>query len=186
VTPAEAERHYLVNPRGKTLGAVFLALDGMLRAAEPLFPPALRRRAIAAAVDFFTQRLNGEHGLGGIFPAMANALMAYDTLGYPRDHAHVTVARRAIDGLLVFENGHAYCQPCLSPVWDTALAAHALMEAGEEKAGPVLRRAPTGWPSGRFSTSMATGPPRVPACGREAGRSNTRIPIIRTWTTPLP
>ena len=28
----------------------------------------------------------------------------------------------------------AYCQPCVSPVWDTALACHALLEAGGEEA----------------------------------------------------
>ncbi len=30
-----------------------------------------------------TERLNGEDGLGGIFPAMANSLMMFDCLGYP-------------------------------------------------------------------------------------------------------
>jgi squalene-hopene/tetraprenyl-beta-curcumene cyclase len=28
----------------------------------------------------------------------------------------------------------AYCQPCLSPVWDTSLAAHALLETGDPQA----------------------------------------------------
>src|SRR5205085_793789 len=43
--------------------------------------------------------------------------------------------RRSLTRLLVLdpEDGHpdeSYCQPCVSPVWDTALAAHALLEAG--------------------------------------------------------
>ena len=31
--------------------------------------------------------------------------------------------------LVEFED-RAYCQPCLSPVWDTGLAGHAMLEAG--------------------------------------------------------
>jgi squalene-hopene/tetraprenyl-beta-curcumene cyclase len=34
----------------------------------------------------------------------------------------------------VVKQDEAYCQPCLSPVWDTALAAHALMEAADPAA----------------------------------------------------
>src|SRR5262249_54508447 len=43
-------------------------------------------------------------------------------------------ARRSIEKLLVVKEDEAYCQPCLSPVWDTALVVHALMEVGGERA----------------------------------------------------
>ncbi|MBV9288188.1 MAG: squalene--hopene cyclase, partial [Hyphomicrobiales bacterium] len=56
-----------------------------------------------------------------------------DCLGYPRDHPYVVIARRAIDRLLVVGEDEAYCQPCFSPVWDTALAVHALLETGDEE-----------------------------------------------------
>ncbi len=39
-------------------------------------------------------------------------------------------AAAATRKLLVRDGERCYCQPCLSPVWDTALACHALMEAG--------------------------------------------------------
>ena len=42
------------------------------------------------------------------------------------------VTRRGIDKLLVIGEHEAYCQPCVSPVWDTALTCHALAEAGGE------------------------------------------------------
>ena len=103
----------------------------MLRVVEPYFPRASRRRAIDKAVAFVDERLNGEDGLGAIFPAMANAVMMYDALGHGDDHPGRATARAAIDKLLVVKEDEAYCQPCLSPVWDTALAAHALMEAGD-------------------------------------------------------
>ncbi len=47
----------------------------------------------------------------------------------------------AIDKLLVVDDEEAYCQPCVSPVWDTGLACHALMEAGGEETVPRVRAA---------------------------------------------
>ena len=47
----------------------------------------------------------------------------------------------AIDKLLVVKQDEAYCQPCVSPVWDTGLACHALMEAGGEATPPRVRAA---------------------------------------------
>ncbi len=130
VTPPERERNYLVNPTGHWLGSLMLAVDAAVRPFEGLFPKALERRAIDKAMDFVVERLNGEDGLGAIFPAMANAVMAFHALGYAPDHPHYQIARESIDKLLVFDGDQGYCQPCLSPVWDTGLAAHAIQEAG--------------------------------------------------------
>jgi squalene-hopene/tetraprenyl-beta-curcumene cyclase len=118
----------------------FNALDRVLKVAEPLWPKSLRRRAIERCAAFVTERLNGEDGLGAIYPPMANAVMMYDALGYPPEHPHRAIARRAIDKLLVIREDEAYCQPCVSPVWDTVLAAHALMEVGAEEAVAAARR----------------------------------------------
>jgi squalene-hopene/tetraprenyl-beta-curcumene cyclase len=101
----------------------------------------MHNRAIAKALDWFTERLNGEDGLGGIFPAMVNAYEAMLLVGYPKDHPQVVTARKAIDKLLVINADDAYCQPCLSPVWDTALAALALQEADKQQAAPSLTKA---------------------------------------------
>src|SRR5271166_2784104 len=120
----------------KTFGAI----DRMLKVAEPHFPAFTRRRAIDAARAFVTERLNGDDGLGAIYPAMANAVLMYDALGYPRDYPFVLQARQAIDKLLVVRDDEAYCQPCLSPVWDTALATHALFESGAELDTESARR----------------------------------------------
>ncbi|KWR90730.1 squalene--hopene cyclase [Cupriavidus sp. IDO] len=120
---------------------VFRSLDTLLRVAEPVFPRALRRRAIAAARAFVLERLNGEDGLGAIFPAMANAVMMFDVLGVPPDDPARAIARRSIDKLLAEHGDEAYCQPCLSPVWDTSLAAHALLETGEPRATRAVARA---------------------------------------------
>ncbi|EEA03553.1 squalene-hopene cyclase [Burkholderia sp. H160] len=118
----------------------FRCVDTVLRAVDGLLPKATRERAIRAAVAFVDERLNGEDGLGAIFPAMANSVMMYDVLGYPADHPHRAIARKSLDKLLVIKDDEAYCQPCLSPVWDTSLAAHALLETGEARAEQAAER----------------------------------------------
>ncbi len=114
--------------------AFFRVVDGVLRAVDGLFPRYSRERAINRAVAFVNERLNGEDGLGAIYPAMANAVMMYAALGYPENDPKRAIARRSLEKLLVVGEDEAYCQPCLSPVWDTSLAAHALLETGEARA----------------------------------------------------
>jgi squalene-hopene/tetraprenyl-beta-curcumene cyclase len=113
---------------------LFRGLDIVLRAVEPLFPKKLRARAIQSAVDFVEERLNGEDGLGAIYPPMANAVMMYEVLGKGADYPPRAITRKALDLLLVIREHEAYCQPCVSPVWDTALACHAMLESGSEEA----------------------------------------------------
>lgn len=110
--------------------AFFHGLDRVLKAGNGLWPRALRARAIAACVDFVEARLNGEDGLGAIYPAMANSVMMFASLGRPADDPARRIARTSVEKLLVVKDDEAYCQPCVSPVWDTALAAHALLEVG--------------------------------------------------------
>jgi squalene-hopene/tetraprenyl-beta-curcumene cyclase len=110
---------------------IFGAIDAVLRVVEPFFPRRSRQRAIEAARDFVVERLNGVDGIGAIYPAMANSLMMLEALGYPPDHPAVLTARESLDRLVVDRgDGEIYVQPCVSPVWDTALSAHALLEAG--------------------------------------------------------
>jgi squalene-hopene/tetraprenyl-beta-curcumene cyclase len=135
-TPAPKKRTH----RRAGWALFFNGLDIVLKAVEPLWPKAMRQRAIDRCVAFVDERLNGEDGLGAIYPAMANAVMMYDLLGYPPDHPHRAIARRALDKLLIVREHEAYCQPCVSPVWDTALACHAVMEAGGNEAVEAARR----------------------------------------------
>jgi len=113
---------------------LFRALDGVLRVIEPLFPDKLRRRAIDAALAFTEERLNGEDGMGAIYPPMANVVVMYDALGKSADYPPRAATRRALDRLLIIRDEEAYCQPCVSPVWDTTLSCHALIESGDDEA----------------------------------------------------
>lgn len=138
VSPAFQERRYFQGQRG--IGRIFLGIDRLLKGYEKLMPMALRRRGIDRAVAWCMARINGEDGLGAIFPPMANFLMVLDSLGYPQEHETRKTVRRSIDLLLTepTDSGQ-YCQPCLSPIWDTGLAALAMMEAGEEPDGEGMR-----------------------------------------------
>src|SRR6266478_2135698 len=119
---------------------LFRGLDSVLRVIEPLFPKKQRARAIDSAVAFIEERLNGEDGLGAIYPPMANAVMMYEVLGKPADYPPRAVTRRALDRLLVIGEHEAYCQPCMSPVWDTSLTCHAMLEAAGGEALPAAKQ----------------------------------------------
>jgi squalene-hopene/tetraprenyl-beta-curcumene cyclase len=130
-TPPAKVRDWIRPPRRSAWWWFFKGLDTALRVLRPAFPARSRHSAIAKAVRFVTERLNGDDGLGGIYPAIANSVMMFDTLGYPPDHPDAAIAWQAVRKLLVVEPGRAYCQPCLSPIWDTGLAGHAVAEAGD-------------------------------------------------------
>ncbi|MEI7993571.1 MAG: squalene--hopene cyclase [Methylococcaceae bacterium] len=130
VTHPDQEQHYF--PERTVLNKIFLGLDYLGRATRPLIPKKAHDLAIQNAKDWIIERLNGEDGLGGIAPAMMAAYEALLLLDMPKDHELIVTARKAIDKLLVINEHDAYCQPCLSPVWDTALAALALQEADKD------------------------------------------------------
>jgi squalene-hopene/tetraprenyl-beta-curcumene cyclase len=119
--------------------AFFAGLDRILKIVP--WPKGLRDRAVEKCRAWTTERLNGEDGLGAIYPAMANSVMMYDVLGYPPEHPDRAIARKSVENLLVIKAGEAYCQPCVSPVWDTGLVAHALLETGDAKAEAAVARA---------------------------------------------
>ncbi len=118
----------------------FHGVDNVLRASEPYFPKGARQRAIDRAVAWVTERLNGEDGLGAIFPAMANSVMMFDALGVADTDERRAIARKSIEKLLVVHEHEAYCQPCVSPVWDTSLVCHTLLEVGGERAAAPVRK----------------------------------------------
>ena len=180
-TPAEAAAEYQVNPTGSGWGEVLIALDRVVRALQPLIPKAIERHAIRKAVAFITERLNGDEGLGAIYPAMANTVMAMRALGYADDDPDRVVAKQAVRKLLVLSEAEGFCQPCRSPVWDTCLAAHAMMEAGEPPDGACVGRA-MDWLAAREITQVvgdwATARPGVAPSGWAFQYRNDHYPDV--------
>lgn len=136
--PAEI-RKWHINPTGSKWGEFFLKLDQVLQIVEPYFPRRSRTKSIQAAFEFIRARLNGTDGIGAIFPAIANTVMMFHALEVSPNDESFQTAKAAVKGLLTKSYQSAetgapmrYCEPCKSPVWDTALAAYALAEVDHD------------------------------------------------------
>ena len=129
------------DPHAFTWRNFFLLIDRILRIHDRFVRWPFRARAIREATRWMLERTQGEGGLGGIFPAMANSVIALISLGYPLDHPVVRKALAEIDALRVETSDTLRVQPCLSPVWDTALTISTLIEAGVPPDHPALARA---------------------------------------------
>jgi len=137
--PVETEDYF--SPSRSGLNRLFLAFERMASLTEPFIPAWLRERSLKKAERWLIERLNGTGGLGAIFPAMINAYQALSALGYAADHPYRVQAKQALSDLLVIHDNDAYCQPCNSPVWDTALACLALQEVSGQHANDASMQA---------------------------------------------
>ena len=139
ITDPWHETHYF--PTRSVLNRALLMLDRLGLKLYPLIPRRFRVRAVKRAKGWILERLNGAGGLGAIFPAMVNAYEALGLLGYPANHPLRVQERQAIDDLLIIDEQRAYCQPCVSPVWDTAWACITLQEIGDEWSLNAVKKA---------------------------------------------
>lgn len=128
--PPETLRHLDRLVPGKARKNAFILLDRLLKRVDSRMPRNAREEAIRRAERWTRDRMKGEGGIGGIFPAMANAVMALKVLGYGPDDPDYRRGLKSLDELLVDRGDEILCQPCHSPVWDTCLALCAVMEAG--------------------------------------------------------
>ena len=115
----------------------FIALDRLMHWAEAVHLRPVRKLALAKAEKWLLERLEMTDGLGAIYPAMLNAIIALRCLGYSEDDPQVIRARDEFEKLGIEEPANETMpeptfrmQPCVSPVWDTAQAVYALGEAG--------------------------------------------------------
>ena len=124
-----------------TFRNIFLRLDSLLRFWNRHPVPFLRKRALKAAMEWMMPRLAGEGGLGAIYPAMANSAVALHLSGYGLAHPLMQRVLSSIDDLVLPMGEKVLVQPCVSPIWDTALALGALVEAGLSPDSPTIDRA---------------------------------------------
>lgn len=115
---------------GNLMKNLFIHLDRILKRMDGFAPGVTRKKALRKAERWTLERMKGEGGLGAIFPAMANGVMALRTLGYPEDHSDVARGMKALEDLLVRHGDEDFCQPCVSPIWDSCLTLSALLEDG--------------------------------------------------------
>lgn len=132
-----------VNPKAKTFkawmwGLFFTLVSGFFAIVEKIGIHPLRRRALAQAEAWILERLDDSDGLGAIFPPIVNTLLALRCLGYADDHPAVRSQHDALDRLVIEDGDTVRLQPCLSPVWDTAIAVHTLAATGVDPSDPRL------------------------------------------------
>jgi squalene-hopene/tetraprenyl-beta-curcumene cyclase len=123
---------------GRARKNLFVLLDRILKRIDRFLPTSKREKAIRLAERWTIERMQGEGGIGGIFPAMANAVMALKVLDYPDQHPDFVRGIKALDDLLLSRGDESFCQPCLSPVWDTCLCLSAVLEAGLSQEHPAV------------------------------------------------
>jgi squalene-hopene/tetraprenyl-beta-curcumene cyclase len=133
-------------PRGlpRNWREIFLRVDQLLKLYERSPLPRLRERAMREAENWLLEHLDNSEGLGAIFPPMVYILIVFRALGYPDDHPRVLAAQKHLQDFFIEEGDTIRIQPCLSPVWDTGLALHALAEAGISPEADAAQRA-TRW-----------------------------------------
>jgi len=166
VMPPDKLGHLDTCKPGQWRKNLFVMVDRLIKPMLRWVPRGLREQAMRAAETWMREHMQGAGGIGAIFPAMANAVMALQVLGCPEDDPDYRRGIKALDDLLIERcdvsarddtpispcwcpgtaaalahdptpaGSHAaggeqgICQPCASPVWDTALALTALLEAG--------------------------------------------------------
>jgi squalene-hopene/tetraprenyl-beta-curcumene cyclase len=119
---------------------VFLGLDRVLKWSDHHLPASWRRPAIRAAHRWMLDHFENSDGLGAIFPPMIYTVIALHCLGYAPDDPAVRWAMRQLEDLLIEEEGKVRVQPCVSPIWDTAITMIALADAKLPSYHPALLR----------------------------------------------
>ena len=140
----EGRRYQPRDPTNLSWRSLFLAVDRALKQVERSGFKPLRAQAIRAGESWMLDRFEKSDGLGGIYPAMMNAIFALNCLGYDRRHP---VMRQALEQFYRFEieeKETLRLQPCMSPVWDTAISLYTLTRSGVPPEGEALVAA-TDW-----------------------------------------
>jgi squalene-hopene/tetraprenyl-beta-curcumene cyclase len=116
----------------------FLALDKLLKVHERMPWKPFRKRALSLAKTWLYERLERSDGLGTIYPAMMNSIFALMASGHPVDDPLTSREINHLASYEIEENGTLRVQPCISPVWDTAIVMVSLEEAGVAADHPAL------------------------------------------------
>ena len=111
-------------------GNFFRRVDQTFKWLERRRIKPLRRHALKVAKQWMTTRFAHSDGLGAIFPPIIWSIIALKCLGYDDDSAEVRYNYEQLAGLTIEEESSAHLQPCLSPVWDTAITVRALAATG--------------------------------------------------------
>jgi squalene-hopene/tetraprenyl-beta-curcumene cyclase len=118
----------------------FLVVDKVLKFYDRFAPAVIRRPGLKAVHRWMLEHFENSDGLGAIFPPMVFTVIALRCLGHEEGSPELEWAERQLDDLLLPEGDALKLQPCVSPVWDTAIAMIALADSGIGADDPALER----------------------------------------------
>jgi len=119
----------------------FIGADHLLKVYESSPVRPLKKKALAQAEKWVLDHQEATGDWGGIQPAMLNAILSLNALGYPNDHPAVVKGLEALANFCIETDEEIVLQSCISPVWDTALALKALTDSGVPADHPSLVKA---------------------------------------------
>jgi squalene-hopene/tetraprenyl-beta-curcumene cyclase len=119
----------------------FIYLDRFVKFIGKFPFKPLRKKALRKVEEWTLGHQEDEGDFAGIQPAMFNALLALYLLGYPKDHPACVKGMEAVDRFMLEKDGRLWMQACVSPLWDTAICANALLDSGMPTDHPALVRA---------------------------------------------
>ncbi|UFS71357.1 squalene--hopene cyclase [Geomonas sp. RF6] len=118
----------------------FIGVDHMLKVYESSPVRPFRKKALKVAEKWVLDHQEPTGDWGGIQPAMLNSILCLHLLGYGNDHPTVALGLEALANFAIETEEEIVLQSCVSPVWDTALALKALVDAGVPTDHPSLVR----------------------------------------------
>ena len=140
--PADRRRAtFRFDRRPLTWRNFFLVTDRVLRLLERFPWKPARRAALRRAEDWIVAHQETDGSWGGIQPPWVYSLIALHCLGHGLEHPVMSRGLRGFEGFGMEEGDAFHIQPCVSPVWDTALAAIALLDSGLRPDHPALQQA---------------------------------------------
>ena len=119
----------------------FIYLDRFIKFVGKFPFKPFRKKALGKVEEWTLRHQEDEGDFAGIQPAMFNALLALHLLGYPKDHPACVKGMEAVDRFMLEKDGRLWMQACVSPLWDTAICANALLDSGLPSDHPALVRA---------------------------------------------
>lgn len=158
----------------------FMPLDRGLRRYERRPVGRVRRRALRDAERWIVDRQERDGSWGGIQPPWVWSIVALHALGYPLDHPAIELAFAGLDSFTIEDEKGRRIEACQSPVWDTALAAIALLDAGLPHGHKAVERA-AAWLAGRevlVRGDWAVRRPALPAGGFPFEFANDNYPDV--------
>ncbi|QPJ61876.1 MAG: squalene--hopene cyclase [Candidatus Nitronauta litoralis] len=140
-TPADRDLSVKSTKPGLNWPNTFLFIDKTLKTLGKLGWKPLRKAAMKKALRWTLDHQEPEGDFSGIQPAMFNSILALHLQGYSLDNPIMVRAFEAVDRFLIDREDHTLLQACVSPLWDTAIAANALMDSGVQEDHPSIVQA---------------------------------------------